>query len=427
MRDILHKRILSAFIVVFVITLILGCSSTRIVKVAPPFKVIESSLSRDIEDKGTESIPIGRSSSFTTDDVEIVSCIKMANYSGKHKVRWDWYRPDKKLYISSDNQTLEIESGKYHEEMNIWHKISIHGEPAIQFPGRWLVNICLDNDIIYSSHFEIKPEINIDIVPKYAQKAKPSNWGLIIGLENYSSLPDVRYAQKDADLVKKYFELIMGVPQENIIYLINADATKGKIEGLLRTYLPMNVDKDTTLYVYFAGHGMPSLKGGDAFLCTYAADPRFIEHTGYKLETLYEDLDALPVDKSIVFIDSCFSGASSRGEQLLLTDVRPALIKVDNIKMPSDRTIAIAASESDQVSGSYPEKEHGLFTYFLLKGLRGPADTDDNKNISLDELFSYVNTNVSKISRRKGIEQTPVIMPVFDMLKNIEISRVIDK
>jgi hypothetical protein len=427
MRYMLSKHILPFLLVIIAMSLIVGCSSTRIVKVAPPFKVVESSLSRDIDDKGVESVPLGRSSSFSPDDTEIVSCIKMANFSGKHKVRWDWYRPDGKLYISSDNQTLEIESGKYHEEMNIWHKISLHGEPAIQFPGRWLVNICLDNDIIYSNHFEIKPEINIDIVPKYAQKTKPSNWGLIIGLEKYSSLPDVRYAQNDAQLVKKYFELILGVPQENIISLINADATKGKIEGLLRTYLPMNVDKDTTLYVYFAGHGMPSLKGGDAFLCTYAADPRFIEHTGYKLETLYEDLDALPLDKSIVFIDSCFSGASSRGEQLLLTDARPALIKVDNIKMPSDRTIAIAASKSDQVSSSYPEKEHGLFTYFLLKGLRGPADTDDNKNISLDELFSYVNTNVSKISRRKGIEQTPVIMPVFDMLKDIEISKVIDK
>jgi Caspase domain len=421
------KHLFSALMVTFAILLILGCSSTRMVKVAPPFKVMESSLSRDMEDKGIQSVPIGRSASYSQDDTEIVSSIRMANVSGKHKVRWDWYRPDGKLYISSDNQRLEIESGKYHEEINIWHKLSLHGEPASQYPGRWLVNICFDNDIIYSSHFEIKPEINIDIVPKYAQKSNPSNWGLIIGVENYSSLPDVRFAQKDAQLVKKYFERILGVPRENIISLINADATKGKIEGLLRKYLPMNVDRDTTLYVYFAGHGMPSIKEGDAFLCTYAADPRFIEHTGYKLETLYKDLDALSINKAIVFIDSCFSGASSRGSQLLLTGARPALLKVDSIKMPSDRTIAMAASENDQVSSSYPEKKHGLFTYFLLKGLRGPADADNDKNITLNELFAYVNTNVSKVSRRKGIEQSPVIMPTFDSLKDIEISRVIDK
>jgi hypothetical protein len=395
--------------------------------VAPPFKVIQSSLSRDIEDKGTESVPIGRSSSYSPDDTEVISYIKMANVSGKHRIRWDWYRPDGKLYMASDNQTLKIRSGKYHEEMSVWHKISLQGESAVQYPGRWLVNISFDNDIIYSNHFEIKPEINVDIVPKYIHKPNPSNWGLIIGIENYSTLPDVRFAQKDAQLVRKYFEFILGVPQENIISLINSDATKGKIEGLLRTYLPMNVDRNTTLYVYFAGHGMPSLKDGDAFICTYGADPRFIEHTGYKLETLYQDLDALPINKSIIFIDSCFSGASSRGTKMLLTDARPALIKVDNIRMPSDKIIAIAGSTGDQISSSYPEKEHGLFTYYLLRGLRGPADKDEDKIISLNELYTYVNTNVSKVSRRKGIEQTPVMMPIADTIKKIPISKVPDE
>ena len=424
MRHILRKHILSVFLVTFAILLIIGCSSTRIVKIAPSFKVIESSLSREIEDKGIESVPIGRSFSYSPDDTEIVSYIEMANVSGKHKIRWDWYRPDGKIYLSSDNQTIKIKSGKFHEVISIWHKMSLQGESAVQYPGRWLVNICFDNDIIYSSHFDIKPEINVDIVPKYTQKTNPSDWGLIIGIENYSTLPDVRYARKDAQLVRKYFEYILDVPQENIISLIDADATKGKIEGLLRTYLPMNVDPSTTLYVYFAGHGMPSLRDGGAFICTYAADPRFIEHTGYKIETLYQDLDALPIDKSIVFIDSCFSGATSRGAQMLLTDARPALIKVDNIKMPSDKIIAMAGSTGDQISSSFPEKEHGLFTYYLLRGLRGPADADDDKTISLGELYSYVHTNVSKISRRKGIEQTPVIMPVFDSLKDIGIRKI---
>ena len=112
---------------------------------------------------------------------------------------------------------------------------------------------------------------------------------------------------------------------------------------------------------------------------------------------------------------------------MLIAGARPALIKVDGTKMPSDKIIAFAGSKGNQISSSYPEKEHGLFTYYLLKGLRGPADTDNDKTITLGELYSYVTTNVSKVSRRKGIEQTPVIMPVFDTLKDIHISKIVNE
>jgi len=76
--------------------------------------------------------------------------------------------------------------------------------------------------------------------------------------------------------------------QSDIFY---TNDTKGKIEGILRSYLPMNLDKYATLYVYFAGHGVPGLQDGDAFIVTYDGEPRFIEYTGYKLKILYADID----------------------------------------------------------------------------------------------------------------------------------------
>jgi hypothetical protein len=421
------EHIFLSFLIIIATSLIIGCASTENVKNAPPFEVLEHSLSRGIEDKGTESVPIGRSTVFSVEDGEVNSYIKLANVSGKHKIRWDWYRPDGKVYTSTGNKLIQVDSGMYREAMSIWHKISLYKEEAAAYPGRWLVNISLDNDVIYSSHFEVTPEINIDILPKFVQKTDPSAWGLIIGIENYMTLPSVQFAVKDARLVRRYFEAILGVPQENIITLIDSEATKGKIAGLIQSYLKMNVDSNTRLYVYFAGHGMPSLRDGDAFICTYDADPRFIEHTGYKLEELYSDIGKLPLKNAIIFIDSCFSGSSSRSGQMLLADARPALIKVDNIKLTSDKIISLAASKGDQISSSYKEKEHGLFTYFMLKGLRGPADTDEDKEISVQELYHYVNKQVGKVSRRKGIEQTPIILPGFDFVKDIAISKVLEE
>jgi len=85
----------------------------------------------------------------------------------------------------------------------------------------------------------------------------------------------------------------------------------------------------------------------------------------------------------------------------------------------------LAATTGGQISNSYPEREHGLFTYFLLRGLRGEADTNDDSCINVDELYNYVKNNVTKVSRRKGMEQTPVAIPSFDTLKKIEISKVL--
>jgi uncharacterized caspase-like protein len=301
----------------------------------------------------------------------------------------------------------------------------LFNEPAVGYPGRWLANIYVDNDVVSSNHFEIKPEINIDKLPELARVSDPNSWGLIIGIENYANLPAVDYAEKDARLVREYFTKVMGIPEKNVTTLIDSQATKGKIEGILRSYLPMNLDKQATLYVYFAGHGVPSVQDGDAFIVTYDGEPRLIEYTGYKLKTLYTDIGNLPAKRAIIFIDGCFSGASSRSGKMLVAGARPALLKVADMALPSDKIISLTASQGDQLSNAYPEKEHGLFTYFILSGLRGAADADGDQSVTMDELYTYVNRNVVTVSRRSGLEQTPDILPGIDAVKQVKVSEVV--
>lgn len=63
-------------------------------------------------------------------------------------------------------------------------------------------------------------------------KPFPKDWGLIVGMENYNSLPNVKFTRKDALIIKDYFVRILGVPVENIISLIDSEATKARIEGV---------------------------------------------------------------------------------------------------------------------------------------------------------------------------------------------------
>jgi hypothetical protein len=111
----------------------------------------------------------------------------------------------------------------------------------------------------------------------------------------------------------------------------------------------------------------------------------------------------------------------------MLGGTRPALIDPPTILLKSDKVISLASTKGGQASNSYPERKHGLFTYFLLDGLKGAADKDGDGWISMEELFSYVQDNVTKVARRMGVEQTPAVNPPLDTIKglgSIKISRV---
>ena len=191
-----------------------GCGSTGENRKMPVFEVLASSLSRAIDDQGADSLPIDVSSTYYLNDPEVISSVKLADISGEHHIRWDWFRPGKKLYHSTDNQRLSIDRNAYHRKMCIWHRISLANEKAVQYPGEWFVEIYIDNRLISSRSFDLKPEFNIEHLPATAKALKPSDWALIIGIETYADLPNVTYAGNDARLVKKYFNRILGVPRK---------------------------------------------------------------------------------------------------------------------------------------------------------------------------------------------------------------------
>lgn len=405
--------------------LVFACSSTKQVQRKPPFNFGGITLSKEIEIKETESIPKEPATTFTTQDREVIAHIKCENLSGDHTLRWDWYDPGGSLYYSTGDFAFGASQGKYLRETTGWHRLSIQGDRAGDHPGTWQVKVFLDDEPMDSAQFILKAIVDVAKLPETSQKPYPKDWGLVIGIEDYAHLPSVDYARRDALIMKEYFIKILGVPEENIISLMDGDATKARMEGYLKHYIPDNVNEDTTLYVYFAGHGAPDMEKGEPYIVPHDGDTRFITSTGYRLKNFYNDLDNLNVQKVYVFIDSCFSGVAARAAEMLAEGTRPALVHVDDVRLRSDDVIAFSASSAGQTSNSYPETSHGLFTYFLLRALKGEADADDDQWVSVKEIYDYVKTHVTRVSRRMGAEQTPIIMPSPDMLKDIAVSRVL--
>lgn len=421
------KKVSSCIVALIVIFVLSSCASQKNVLRKPSVQYHGATFTKAVKKEGNTYVPENPQDTFYTTDSKVITLLNFENLSGKHKLKWEWYDPSGKLYYTTNDFHFQTATGKYVKVATPYHAISILGDAAAGYTGRWKVKVYLNNELLDSKQFVLaENDSDIALPDKIPSRPFPKDWGLIIGIENYANLPSVSYAKKDALIMKEYFMKVFGVPEKNIISLIDGDATKSRIQGFIKQYIPKNVDTSTTLYVYFAGHGAPDIDKGDPYIIPYDGDTRFLQQTGYNLKQFYGDLEELNIQKSYVFLDSCFSGVAARAAEMLVKNARPALLKSNNVDLYSNTIISLSASSQGQVSNSYPEREHGLFTYYLLKAIKGEADEDEDRWISVKEVYKYVKSNVIRVSRRMGVEQTPIISPDISILKDVAIGRVLN-
>ncbi len=255
----------------------------------------------------------------------------------------------------------------------------------------------------------IKPS-DVDKNIPYSRTDGSNTLAVIIGVENYKYAPRVDYASRDAQIFYKYAQQVFGIPEKNIFYRINEGATSGEFKKVFSEegWLARRVQPEKThVIVYYAGHGAPELKTKTAYLIPYDIDPNYAS-TGYQLGDMYKALGNLKAKSVTVFLDACFSGIS-RSNEMLIAGARSIIIKPKKSDIYGENTAVITASTNDQYSASYPDKYHGLFTYYLLKGIGGEAKGTDNM-ITVQELYNYVSENVS----RKAGELDKIQQPTID-------------
>jgi PBP1b-binding outer membrane lipoprotein LpoB len=260
-------------------------------------------------------------------------------------------------------------------------------------------------------------KIDADLAPPASStKAKDHAYAVIVGVEEYRDLPKVDYARRDAEMVRAYLTKSLGYREQNVVMLLNDRVTKSDLEARFEKWLPRQVgeNKDAEVFVYYGGHGAPDPNTNQAFMVPYNGDPAYLETSAYPLARLYETLGKLPAKNITVVMDSCFSGAG--GRSVIQKGARPMLIKVENPLMASQNMVVISAAAGNQISNAMPEKRHGLFTYYFLKGLQGEADANRDGGVDVEELYAYMKPRVETEARRMNAEQSPQLLPGTDLL-----------
>ena len=227
---------------------------------------------------------------------------------------------------------------------------------------------------------------------KYSNK-----FALVIGNEEYTKFQrsidneiNVVYAKNDASVFSEYLIKTLGFKKENVYLLL--DATKGEMErkiDLISKRCNL-MSPESELIFYYAGHGLPDEETKEPYLIPVDVSGSSLR-SGIKLSDVYDKLDETRAKRITVFLDACFSGgARNQG----LVAARGVKVKPKQ-QMLKGNVIVFSASSGDQSSLPYKEKQHGMFTYYLLKGIQ------QNKGIiSYKDLFDYVKQEVSNESLR---------------------------
>jgi hypothetical protein len=417
----LLRYVIACLLILFLCS---ACASSKSAKLKPTVKITGPTLCKSVQEQGDIALPQEPSYAFFPYDRQVVAHLLFENIAGTYAIHWEWYDPSGELYYATEAIPLKTSPGTYVKQATAWHTLTIDGDRASTLPGQWKVHLYLNNELYASKSFRIlHPDKIVPQPPATGTKRSPNDWGLIIGIENYSRLPNAKYARKDALIMKLYFQKVLGIPEENIIFLMDNQATKARIEGYLEEYLPKNVKPDSKVYLYFSGHGTPDLNSGEPYLVLWDGDPRFLVRTGYMVKKLYGALKSLKIKRSYVFLDACFSGIA-RGAAEMLVQERAMLIHVNDVNLTSDAVVSMSATSAQQTSIVFEDAEHGLFTFYLLRALSGEADVNNDSRVSVKEAYEYVADHVSSMARREGKDQIPQITPALKKLEGVNLSNV---
>ncbi len=231
---------------------------------------------------------------------------------------------------------------------------------------------------------------------------------IIIGVESYEKLPEVKalYANNDAEMFKNFANRSLGIRPSNIKVLIDSKARKMDIIETLKLWLPKKITPNQTeLFVFFSSHGYPSEEG--LYLIPQDGDPRLLEESALSHKYIIDRIVKAKPKSVTMFIDACYSGRSKTGKVLVA-----GLKQIDHVAtsedIPTNFNI-FSSSKSNQLSATIKEAEHGIFSYYLMKGLAGEADLNKDKQISNNELFVYLQDSVSQEAFKQNRDQNPIL------------------
>ena len=247
---------------------------------------------------------------------------------------------------------------------------------------------------------------DVDNTPAVAAGFRqPHTYLISIGIGSYrdQQVPSRKFASLDAEMVSRYFQSLGGLPASNVRLLQDWKAIRLDIDEALLDWLPPHMNKDAVVIVYFAGLASVS-STGETFLVPYDGTATTTSRA-YPLKDLEAALSRLNAKQTVFLFDGIVSRIGPDGR------TKTALPQWNPTGSSTFHVIGTSGIgrglEDDQ-------HRHGLFTYYLLRALRGEADTNRDGDVTLGETVTYLSQKVRWVSKtRMNQEQRPFAVPAI--------------
>ncbi len=236
-----------------------------------------------------------------------------------------------------------------------------------------------------------------------AATAGGKTYALLVGISKYAK-PELslQFANADASVFSQLLESPRGggVPPENVLLLTDEKATTAAVRNGFQDFLKRRATKSDTVVVLIAGHGTVEIPGSkNAFILTYDSDPQDLNSTALpmaELQALFEEQLA-KVGRVLLFVDVCKAGTVGTIHNTTVGSNVAQLGDVDG------DLFGLLASRPKEVSLEGPQfgGGHGVFSYFVIKGLEGAADQNQDGSVDANELIKYVTGQVQTATNDK--------------------------
>lgn len=254
-----------------------------------------------------------------------------------------------------------------------------------------------------------RPQNNSDM--RMENNRENKIWAVIVGVSSYNHMPVLRYTDDDAYRIYAFLKSPEGgaLADEQIRILVDEDATHRNITSAMRTIFGKAGPNDMIL-LYFSGHGLK-----DSFLP--------IDYNGYNNKLYHSEVnDILKTSRArykLCIADACHSGnlLAMKGAQAEVQQIISSYYQ--NLARSAPGTALIMSSKSHETSLESSGLRQGVFTHFLIRGLKGEANGNRDSYVSVTELFNYVQQNVRAYTSNR---QSPVIQGDYD--RNMPVAGV---
>jgi len=280
-----------------------------------------------------------------------------------------------------------------------WEHHAPHGEGTMYFKSGLVYGAIWKNgEAIKQLHS--KKEFVMDESIHVDNDAEVKIWAVIVGVSRYEHMPALKYSDDDAYRMYAFYKSPEGgaLPESQIRILVDEDATRLNILKAMNE-LYLKADKNDMVVLYFSGHGLEG-----TFLP--------IDFDGYRNSITHEEVKNMftksMAKHKICFADACHSGSLLAAKGAYSSSL---MFFYDELDKSSGGSAFVMSSKAREFSLEDGGLRQGIFSHYLIRGLKGESDADKNKTVTIRELFDFVYTKVRDYT---GLAQTPMIAGDYD-------------